>query len=383
MFFYGEYKELFRRAKEAQEELEERLDEMGKVNKELKRHLKNHELFDWRNKVAQLQNFYTKDVPKIMRDFDEGYSKIASYLLGVKEQAEEKGLVPKTDLEKVPQPSWMTESGDEPKDVKEEKIPVDPGKPEVSAPSVGLKREKGWYTPNPKVTSVWKNDSTGEMRISTERFNKYLGRHIVEEDPKKDIVKIIPHEGKYPSGFEKAFGKGTLWQITHQDSDWVYLMKMEELAKIKEKGEEEKLEEIAPKETGPLEIPPPSEIPEPGLAPSPKEVAKPEETPEKELTAEDILKTHKLVMYKPGSIYENKIGLVKQPKRAYHEIVTNPKLIENFNKWFIENYKGGRIGPVKPGGVEEGVETTLETAEAPERTARMLRLISLIKQAKE
>jgi len=378
MFFYGEYKELFRRAKEAQEELEERLDDMQNINKEIKKHLKNHELFDWRNKVAELQNFYTKDVPKIMRDFDEGYSKIAAYLLGVKEQAEKKGLVPKSELEKVPQPSWVTESGEDPKDIEEEKV-SEPGKPEVSAPEEGLKREKGWYTPDPRVSSVEKNDALGQVRVSKERFNKYLGRHIVEDDPENDVVKVIPHEGKYPVGFAKIFGKGTLWQVVLQDSKWVYLMKVEELTKIKGKEPEE----AKPEEAKP-EVPPPSEIPEPSLAPPPpEEAAKPEEAPKEEVTAEDILKSRRWVVYKPGSQYAGRIALVKQPKGIYHELITDEDFIKKLNEWFIRTYEGRRLRPVKPEDIREEVEVKPEAPEAPERTARMLRLISIMKQAKE
>lgn len=382
MFFYGEYKELYRRAKEAQGELGERLVEMGKVDKDLRKYVKNHELFDWRNKIAELQDFYTKDVPRILKDFDTGYAKIAAYLLGVKEQAEKKGIVPKTELEKMPQPSWLGEEGKEPKEVKQEEIQEEPEKPEVKAPTVGLTREKGWYTPDPRVSSVWRNDYTKEVRITKERFNRYLGKHIVEEDPKKDIVKIIPHEGKYPIGFEKIFGKGTSWQVTHQDSDWIYLMNLEELKKMKEKGPETpEIEPEVKSEIGPG-IPSPSEIPEPELKlePPPESAGL---SKEKKLSpAEAYLKGKVWVIYKPGSKFAGQLALVKQPKSAFHQVITDKDRINRLNEWFVEHYTGGKMKPMKPEEIGEEIEKP-KAPEIPERTARVLRLISLMKQAKE
>jgi hypothetical protein len=99
MWFYSEYKELYNAAREAQEEIQKRIDEAEKAVHELKKDVKNHDLQDWRLKLDEMKILNTKD---ITASFDKIYGRFLSYIMKFKDQQEkEEKTGPLTPSEKV------------------------------------------------------------------------------------------------------------------------------------------------------------------------------------------------------------------------------------------------------------------------------------------
>jgi hypothetical protein len=340
--FFKEYKELYKTAKEANEKITERVNEVESLWKEASNDFKNYELVSWREKVLRMP-VYTKD---LMVDYENAVGKLVAfvYKLQEKEQAEGKGGV------EITPPGEGGEG--KPFGTPEEK---------KLKPGETIELEDPWYYSTGGVTSIMKNDETDSVAISKTRFDKSRKwGQIIYVDKSKNLVKINPETKiKMARGLKDTLGDD-IWKITETSGGWVFL--------TKESIEE--TEDVAPKDVSidtsipgepklPISLKTPEELfkediseqkPEIEKLKPEEEVKKPEEEPEEEVTKPEEegemieIPKGKWVVYEAG---KNKglAGLVRKVDPRFHSLITDKDEIERLNRVYrdISKFTKGKV----------------------------------------
>ena len=292
--FFKEYKELHKTAKEANEKISERIEEVESLWKEATSDFKNYELVAWREKVLRLP-VYTKD---LMVDYEKAFGRLVAFTYKLQDKENKK-----EDNEMTP----PGEGGEgKPWGGPEEKKEMD-GKPE--------ELEDPWYHPT-GVSSIMEDGQSGELAMDQKRFNRSRKwGQIVYVDKDKGLVRFNPkYKGKPAKGLKEVLGDD-VWQIQRSSGGWIYLAK-------KESGDKEdsEIEFLDSKSTPDVPGDPslPASVKNPGdlLKENPEDISEedileertleeeppdmPEDASEEDISEEDILEDKSL-----GEIPEN------------------------------------------------------------------------------
>lgn len=334
--FFKEYRELYKKAKEADERIGERIAEVEELWKEARRDFKNYELVAWREKILRLP-VYTKD---LMVEYEKAFGRLVAFTYKLKEKEEGKG-------ESEGGIGSMTPPGEggegKPWGTPEEKK-SEPGKP--------VELDDPWYH-STGVASIMENGQTGELAIEQERFNRSRKwGQIVYVDKDKGLIKYNPrYKGKAAKGLKEALGDD-VWQLhTAPAGGWVYLMKKE----LEEEGEGEVVPETPETPSAPGEPSLPVSVKKPeglleketeellGKEPKEEELGEPEETLGE---PEETLGEPEEAVGEP----EEEVGEPEEEVGEPEEEVGEPKPVEvPKGRWvvYLTGPNSGRAGLVK------------------------------------
>lgn len=356
--FFKEYRQLYSKAKEAQEKLQERIDKIEDDFKQAKKLFNNYDLVGWREAVLAMP----VDADDVMADFEDAFGRLVAFTF----KLQEKENIPEKefDVSKITPPGKKVKEEKAP-EKKEEKVPEK--KEEKVEPEKKLNldtrffKEKGWGWSDPMNRSIATNKLTNEIAISRDRYEKMKRVHIVDAstDPNKDYVALAKHDKGFPKGLKEAMGN-FIWNVVGADNDWVYLSKVEEEVP-EEIAPQEKVEEFAgePKlQKLPTSLEEAREMEQAKpLEEKPEEVSKEEvKKVQKEKAVEDVKDKKlfdKMMEKEKGKIwishregqFKNRFRLI-DPKDLIPgkmTVVEDPKLKEAlFNALFVENYKSKR-----------------------------------------
>lgn len=201
--FVEEYKELWKRAKEAQEALGKQLEDDQERFDELSKLLKNYRLNEWRYGVHRM-NIDTKN---IMDEFDKSYGRYLQFVVGVREQTPSAGG--ETDVSK-------SES---------ERLEEIMKKPE-------------------SIEGIYASKlPDGRIRMRRDYFTKALKHHLQQNENK---VQLVEHIGSKPDKrLQELFGNKT-WNIDvlDQKGNYVLLSPIETVETGQEKVEPPSMREF-------------------------------------------------------------------------------------------------------------------------------------------
>jgi len=216
--FFKVYRELYTKAKEAQERLDDRIDKINEAHSGIKKDLRYHDLEGWRGGIYSLKLADSKD---IMGEFDIAYGKLVQYL----------GLTGKSEKSKDGKPSTKE------KDKSQiEKLP-DLSKPEGEAgKEVSTEEESGpegasWERMTPYAKEGWSelaksvafNPSSGGLRFDKKYFDYLLGKHLSTDGRGNVRYWSSYKEQKQPMGgkLKDVMGEDE-WDMSY-DTDYVFL----------------------------------------------------------------------------------------------------------------------------------------------------------------
>lgn len=285
--FFKVYRELYAKAKEAQDRLDDRIDIINETYGNIKKDLRYHDLEGWRGGIYALKLADSKD---IMGDFDIAYGKLIQYLgltgESEKSKKEKSPTGEKSQLEKLPDLSKPEEG-------------------EAGAAGTSWERmtpgaKEGWTE---LARSVSFSPSQGALRLDKKYFDYILGKHLSTDGAGNVRYWSSYKEQKQPMGgkLKDLMGEDE-WEVK-EDKDNVFLYPK---SRGSEKGAppvetpnpDEELEFESPKIPKPEGVTPLTEKKEPSLEKTLEEVPEevfpltkrkkaPEETPESETPEEE------------------------------------------------------------------------------------------------
>jgi hypothetical protein len=201
--FFKVYRELYAKAKEAQQRLDDRVSEINKAYDNIKKDLRYHDIEGWRGGIYSLG---LEDSKEIVGDFDVAYGKLIQYLGLTGESG--KGKPPEGDLSQI------------------EKLP-DVEKPEVVPGAEVGKWERetsgakeGW---NEIARNIAFNPSQGALRFDRKYFDYLLGKHISTDGAGNVRYWSSYKEDKQPlQGKLKEMMGDSVWNLK-EDENFAYL----------------------------------------------------------------------------------------------------------------------------------------------------------------
>jgi len=233
--FFKEYRELYKIAKEANEQINKRFEEAQDMWKEAQSDFKNYELVAWREKVLQLPVF-TKD---LMVDYEKAFGRLVAFTYKLQEgEKKETG-----DISKITPPG----EGGEGKPW---------GTPEEKRESG--KWGKGWRIAETvegkdgkRIPTIVVNNLIGDIAVASNRFKVLKNYQLINAEGQEDLYKINTdkkHVFKISKKVYSAFGDN-VWKETKEEDGWVFLKKVSEKSETFESPEDSKIPESSEKPT--------------------------------------------------------------------------------------------------------------------------------------
>lgn len=235
--FFKEYRELYKRAKEAHKLISDRYKNLDEQFTLATSQIKNYNLTEWRETVLKMP-LKTND---LMSDYEKAFGALVAFTFNLQDKGDlDISEEEEFDISKITPPGQKPET-------KEDKEVMETSPKKEFSKDTDFFKEKGWKWIDPAIKSIGVNIDLNKVSINKEKFDKMKKVHIVDvvNPENKDLVRLNEHERLLPKGLKEALGN-SIWEIIGNDVDWVYLKKV--------KGEER---QITPQESV-VDIPDPS-----------------------------------------------------------------------------------------------------------------------------